>query len=108
MQRRYSSMRRRSTSVLGSTDMSAPPNVGVAIDLIARAPQTGDAIAVDVAFPAQELIDRDVVKAACFFYWHPVTSNGFDDGRLAPHRPPLLSGWQRGHLVENFGAIVVG
>src|ERR1051326_338549 len=59
---RYSSIRRRSTSVLGSSDMSAPPRVGVAIDLITGAPQTGDAIAVDVALPSQELIDRDVVK----------------------------------------------
>src|SRR5205814_9236547 len=52
-------------------------NVGVAIDLIASAPQAGHAIAIYVALPRQELIDGDVVVAARFFDWHPAASYCF-------------------------------
>ena len=36
---------------------SAPPNIGIAVNLVAGAPQAGHAIAVYVALPRQELID---------------------------------------------------
>jgi hypothetical protein len=98
---------RRSISVLGSSDISAPPYIGVAVNLIPGAPQTGDAVAVNVALPVQELIDRDVVEPARFFDRHPAAAHSFDDSRLSLHRPPLLRGWQRWHPVENFGAIIV-
>ena len=41
--------------VLGSGE-SAPPNIGIAVNLVAGAPQAGHAIAVYVALPRQELI----------------------------------------------------
>src|SRR5438045_5868313 len=107
IQRRYSSIRPRSTSVLGSSDMSAPPYIGVAVNLIPGAPQTGDAVAVNVALPVQELIDRDVVETASFFDRHPAAAHSFDDSRLSLHRPPLLRRWKRGHPVENVAAIIV-
>src|SRR5436190_23206426 len=75
MQCRYSSIRRRSSSVLGSSDISAPPYIGVAVNLIPGAPQTGDAVAANVALPVQELIDRDVVEAARLFDGHPAAAH---------------------------------
>ena len=64
-------------------------NVGVAIDLIASAPQAGHAIAVYVALPGQELIDRDVVDAARLLDRHPAAAHGLDHGRLPPCCPAL-------------------
>src|SRR5205814_4906351 len=107
IQCKYSSIRRRNTSVLGSTDISASPCIGVAVNLIPGAPQTGDAVAVNIALPVEELIDRDVVEPARFFDRHPAAAHSFDDSRLSLHRPPLLRRWQRRHPVENFGAIIV-
>src|SRR5689334_8082257 len=95
----YSSIRRRKISVLGSSDISAPPSIGVAVNLIAGASQAGHAIAVDVTLPGQELIDRDVVDAARFFDRHPTTAHTFDNSRLASHRPTLSRRWQFGHLI---------
>src|SRR5438477_1911126 len=88
---------RRSTSVLGSSDISATPYIGVAVNLIPGAPQAGDAVAVYVALPGQELIDRDVVNPARFLDRHPAAAHGFDNRRLAPNRPPLARRWQLGH-----------
>src|SRR2546423_15621801 len=107
IQCRYNSIRRRSTSVLGSSDISARPYIGVAVNLIPGAPQTGDAVAVNIALPVQKLIDRDVIEPARFFDRHPAAAHSFDDSRLLLHRPPLLRRWQRGHSFENFGAIIV-
>src|SRR5215469_3515298 len=92
MQCRYSSIRRRRISVLGSAGISAPPSISIAIDLIASAPQTGHAIAVQVALPSQELIDRDAVEPAQFFDRYPIAAYGFNHSRLAPRGPPLSRG----------------
>src|ERR1051325_5899304 len=85
IQCRYSSIRRRSTSVLGSSDLSAPPYIGVAVNLVSGAPQTGDAVAANVALPVEELSDRDVVESARFFDRHPAAAHGFDNSRLSLH-----------------------
>jgi hypothetical protein len=53
---------------------SAPPNIGIAVNLIAGAPQAGHAIAVYVALPRQELIDGDVVDAARLFDRQPAAA----------------------------------
>ena len=44
---------------------------GIAINLISRGAQTGNAVAVDVALPGEELIDRDVVKCTGLFDRYP-------------------------------------
>src|ERR1051325_2535457 len=62
------------------------PQLGDAIDLITRRAQARNAIAVDVAFPGQKFIDREVVEPAHLLDRNPAATHGLDDGRLAPDR----------------------
>jgi hypothetical protein len=48
-----------------------------------------DAITVEISFPGEKLIDRDVVEITGLFDGHPAAADGFNDGGLAPNRPAL-------------------
>ena len=63
--------------------------VGISVDLEPGRAQTGHAVSIDVAFPGEYLIDRQVVELAGVLYWEPASTHGIDDGGLAPNRPSL-------------------
>src|ERR1051325_6165466 len=68
--------------------------LGDAVNLVSRRAQARDAVAVEVAFPGNKLIDRDVVQHARLIDWHPPAAHGFDDGGLALHGPALAGARQ--------------
>src|SRR5205814_5908050 len=47
------------------------PQLGDAVDLVAGRAQAGNAIAVDVAFPGEKFIDREIVEPADLLDWNP-------------------------------------
>src|SRR5947208_12668736 len=65
------------------------PQLGDAVDLIARRAQARNAIALDIALPGEKFIDREFIEAADLLDRNPVATHGLDDGRLAPYRPPF-------------------
>src|SRR5438270_6181931 len=76
------------------------PQLGDAIDLVARRAQAGNAIAVDVAFPGEKFIDREIIEAADLLDRNPAATHGFDDGRLAPYSPAFGQGRQIRYQAE--------
>jgi hypothetical protein len=52
-----------------------PQRIGIAIDLISRGPQTVHAMPIHVAFPGQELVNRDIVQLAYLFDRHPAPAH---------------------------------
>src|SRR5260221_8153490 len=81
-------------------------SVGVAIYREPRAAQPVDAIAIDVALPGEKLIDRDVVDLAYVLDRPPPATDGLDNNRLAPCRPPLAGRRQLGYR-SGIGPVVV-
>src|ERR1043166_5863767 len=75
--------------------------LGDAVNLVSRRAQARDAVAVEVTFPGDKLIDRDVVQHARLIDWHPPAAHGFDDGGLALHGPALVGARQ----LRNIGPI---
>jgi hypothetical protein len=62
---------------------------GYSIDLVARCAQTRNAIPVVIAFPCQELIDREPIPATDFSQGDLTSANGDDDRRFTARRPSL-------------------
>src|SRR5438067_1377453 len=77
-----------------------PRHTGIAVDLVTRAAQAVETVPVDIPFPGQELIDRELVEPARLLDGNPAAAHGFDDGRLAPYRPPSAQRRQLGHRAE--------
>ena len=64
-----------------------PRHIGIAVDLVTRAAQAVETVPVDIAFPGQELIDREFVEPARLLDGNPAAAHGLDNGRLTPYRP---------------------
>src|SRR5580700_235476 len=77
--------------------------VWIAVDLKTCAPQAWDPVSVDVAFPGEYLIDRQVVEMAGVLYRKPPSAHGVDHSGLAPYRPPLP---RRGQLRQRPGYVL--
>src|ERR1700732_5297350 len=64
-----------------------PLRFGIAVDLVTRGAQAVETVPVDITFPGQELIDREIVQPARLLNRKPAAAHGLDNGRLASHRP---------------------
>src|SRR5437868_15007316 len=66
-----------------------PRHTGIAVDLVTRAAQAVETVPVDIPFPGQKLVDRNIVQPARLLDRNPAAAHGLDDRRLAPRGPPL-------------------
>src|SRR5438477_4949656 len=72
-----------------------------AIDLISGRSQTRDTVTINVAFPGQKFVDRELVEAAHLVDRNPAAAYSLDDRRLAAHRPSRARVWQFRHAAEH-------
>jgi hypothetical protein len=80
---------------------AAPPLfVGISVDLKPRAPQSWDAVSIDVSLPGDKLVDRDIVELTYLLDRYPTAAHRLDNGGLATHRPPLCRPWQLGYRIQ--------
>jgi hypothetical protein len=84
-----------------------PSRVGVAIDLVSGDPQARNTVAVNVALPGQQFIDRQRVELAHILNGEPTRADGSNHGRLTSCGPPLPDRRQLVCLVENLQPIGV-
>ena len=62
----------------------------LSVNLVPRRAQARDAVALEIAFPGEEFVDRKLVHPACFIDWNSAAAHGEDESRLAAHRPSLV------------------
>jgi hypothetical protein len=77
-----------------------PPRSGITVYLKARGTQAVKTMPIDITFPGQKLIDREIVEREYLLDRNPAAAHCLDNGRLASHRPPLPQRRQLKHLAQ--------
>ena len=86
---------------------SALPLV-VSVNLVPRRPQAGNTVAVKIAPPGEEFVDREVVHPAGFLDGNSAAAHGGDENRLALNRPALVQTGKVGQRGKSKLSLMAG